>query len=72
MNAMPRLSSGLSATARGLLDLIVIPILSFFLLKDGPKIRDALVALLFYSDERAVVANERRRAVEAILRMLTF
>jgi predicted PurR-regulated permease PerM len=55
---MPNLSKGLPIAARDLANCIIVPILSFFLLWEGHRVRDALLDLL----------HIRPEAVEGILR----
>jgi predicted PurR-regulated permease PerM len=55
---MPNLSKGLDIAARDLANLIIVPILSFFLLCEGHQVRDALLDLL----------HIRPEAVEGVLR----
>jgi predicted PurR-regulated permease PerM len=43
--ALPRISLSLLAASANLIDLIIIPILSFFILKDGARLRDSLLHL---------------------------
>lgn len=64
LGMMPQLGKGVRAAARDFINLFIIPILSFFLLKDGPWIRDSLVELWFEPGPSC----ERRRAVEGVLK----
>ena len=68
LNMMPQLGKGLRAAVRDLTNFFIVPILSFFLLKDGQWIRDSLMEMWFGGDNGAAVACERRRAVESVLR----
>jgi len=54
---LPRLSNALRSGARYLFNFFIIPILSFFILKDGRRIRDSLLELF-----------DDRRQVERVLR----
>jgi predicted PurR-regulated permease PerM len=54
----PNLSNGLHVAARDLANLIIVPILSFFLLCEGHRVRDGLLDLL----------HIRPEAVEGVLR----
>ena len=67
LNMMPQLGKGLRAAVRDLTNFFIVPILSFFLLKDGRWIRDSLMEMLF-GGEDAGAACDRRRAVESVLR----
>jgi predicted PurR-regulated permease PerM len=52
-SALPRLSLDLLAASANLIDLIVIPILSFFILKDGARLRDSFLEMFADSGTRA-------------------
>ncbi|MGA2923276.1 MAG: AI-2E family transporter [Candidatus Sulfotelmatobacter sp.] len=65
---MPQLGKGLCAAGRDLTNFFIVPILSFFLLKDGRWIRDSLMEMLFGEQDGAAVACEKRRAVESVTR----
>jgi predicted PurR-regulated permease PerM len=54
---IPALTFQVIAASSNLLDLIIIPILSFFILKDGPELREMILGLF----------NGRRRAAERLL-----
>jgi predicted PurR-regulated permease PerM len=49
----PNLSNGLHIAARDIANLIIVPILSFFLLCEGHRVRDALLDLLHIRPEAA-------------------
>jgi predicted PurR-regulated permease PerM len=51
--ALPRVSLSLLAASANLIDLIVIPILSFFILKDGALLRDSFLDMLSDAATRA-------------------
>ena len=51
--ALPRFSLSLLAASANLIDLIVIPILSFFILKDGAHLRDSFLDTLSDAQTRA-------------------
>jgi predicted PurR-regulated permease PerM len=61
------LTKTLGATIRDLSNLIIIPILSFFLLRDGGNIRDSLIDMLFYKNHDSFEYRRRRNAVESVL-----
>jgi predicted PurR-regulated permease PerM len=65
---LPQLRKALGATGRAMFDIMIVPILSFFLLKDGPRIRDSLIGLLLRGDEDSAAKRDRRRIIEGILR----
>src|ERR1019366_2758465 len=67
LNMMPQLGKGLRAAVRDLTNFFIVPILGFFLLKDGKWIRDSLMEMCFGSED-AGVACDRRRAVESVLK----
>ncbi len=46
VSAVPRLTLGVLSASRNLIYLIIVPILSFFILRDGRRIRDSLLELL--------------------------
>lgn len=52
-SALPRLSLGLLAASANLIDLIVIPILSFFILKDGARLRASFLEMFAHAGTRA-------------------
>ena len=66
MEVLPQLRGTLSVTARGLTDLFIIPILSFLLLRDGPRIREALLDSLV-CDDGSCARRARRAQIEGIL-----
>jgi predicted PurR-regulated permease PerM len=68
LNFMPQLGKGLRAAVRDLGNLFIVPILSFFLLKDGTRIRDSLMEICFGAKHGGGIACERRNAVECILK----
>jgi predicted PurR-regulated permease PerM len=57
LSMLPQLGKGLRFAEHDMLNLFIIPILSFFMLKDGRRIRDGLLAMV----------PDRRQAVENIL-----
>ena len=68
LGMMPQLGKGLRAAVRDLTNFFIVPILSFFLLKDGRWIRDSLMEMMFSDENGAAVACDRRRAVESVLK----
>ena len=57
LGVLPQLGRGVHVATRDLANLFIIPILSFFMLKDGPRIRDGLLEMF----------DVRPQAVESIL-----
>jgi len=46
VSAVPRITLGVLSASRNLIYLVIIPILSFFILRDGREIRDSLVNMI--------------------------
>jgi predicted PurR-regulated permease PerM len=63
---MPQISKTARAAARDLTNLVVIPILSFFLLRDGPWMRGCLLEILFGEPGNSI-SGHKRRILENIL-----
>lgn len=61
------LTKVLGATVRDLSNLVIIPILSFFILRDGGAIRDSLIDMLFYKSHDSFEYRRRRSAVESVM-----
>jgi predicted PurR-regulated permease PerM len=68
LNMMPQMGKGLRAAVRDLTNFFIVPILSFFLLKDGRWIRDSLMEMWFGGENAADLACEKRKAVESVLK----
>jgi predicted PurR-regulated permease PerM len=68
LTVMPQLGRGVRAAGRDLANLFIVPILSFFLLKDGQRIRDSLMEMFFGGDKSTAIACNRRRAAESVLK----
>jgi predicted PurR-regulated permease PerM len=71
---IPQISKTARTAVRDLSNLIVVPTLSFFLLKDGPWMHDCLLEILFgeaansiFSEKRVVLENILRDAHKLIL-----
>ena len=64
-SVLPRVSLSLLAASANLIDLIVIPILSFFILKDGALLRDSFLDML--SDARTRARAEETLAKANVL-----
>ena len=61
------LSSGLHTTLQDVGDLVLIPIVSFFFLRDGRRIRDTIIALLFGSNESTAFFRKGRTVAISLL-----
>jgi predicted PurR-regulated permease PerM len=68
-SALPRVSLSLLAASANLIYLIVIPILSFFILKDGARIRDSLLDVFSAAESRD---NAERLLAEANVLLLQY
>jgi predicted PurR-regulated permease PerM len=66
MGMMPQLGRGLSRAVRDIGNIFIVPILGFFMLKDGRQICSTLVEFCFHPNSGAE-AKAKRRAVENIL-----
>lgn len=65
VSIVPRLTLDILSASRNLIDLILIPILSFFILRDGRAIRDGFVAL--FSEENRVEIEQTLADVHILL-----
>jgi len=63
-NVMARV---VGATVRDLSNLIIVPILSFFLLRDGSLIRRCVIDMLFFRNHHSAEERRRRNAIESVL-----
>jgi predicted PurR-regulated permease PerM len=68
-STLPRASLSLLAASANLIYLIVIPILSFFILKDGAHLRDSFLEVL---SDSATRANAERTLAEANVLLLQY
>ena len=67
VNFMPELTKSMRAITRDLSNLFIVPILSFFFLKDGRRMCDSLVEVWLGADRGPHISPEKRRAVESVL-----